>query len=137
MTYYFAEIRNENERDKRCFEFRDGIETLEILSYDIDKISVADAKQKKREFFNFICSKYNDVNRRDLLMLFAYMDDDMLEYYKEQYPIKELQKSGNWLIKDCPKRTERYYKKLTVDEKMFIEHSLQQFRNRFGYKVAN
>ena len=42
----------------------------------------------------------------------------MLEYYKEQYPIEEKQ-VGNWIYKDCPKRTEKYYKKLTVDEKMF------------------
>lgn len=44
----------------------------------------------------------------------------MLEYYKVQYPIEDKQ-VGNWIYKDCPKRTEKYYKKLTVDEKMFIE----------------
>ncbi len=71
-----------------------------------------------------------------LLMIFAYTDDDMLEYYKSEYPIKELQKSGNQYIKNCPKRTERYYKKLTVDEKMFIDIALQKFRERFGYEVS-
>ena len=70
-----------------------------------------------------------------LLMIFAYTDDDMLEYYKSEYPIKELQKSGNWYIKDCPKRTKRYYKKLAVNEKMFIDVALQKFRERFGYRI--
>ena len=57
----------------------------------------------------------------------------MLEYYKEQYPIEEKQ-VGNRIYKDCPKRTEKYYKKLTVDEKMFIDVSLAKLRTRFGYK---
>lgn len=93
-------------------------------------------REKRLVFFNFICSKYTDIDRRSLLMIFAYNDDDMLEYYKEDYPIKELKTSGNWVIKDCPKRTERYYKKLTHDEKKFVEVALQKFRERFGYKVS-
>ena len=114
-----------------------GEEHLETLLYNIDNISAKELKQKKMNFFNFICSKYIDIDRKNLLMIFAYVDDDMLEYYKSEYPIKELKRSGNWLIKDCPKRTERYYKKLTEDEKVFIEIALQKFRHRFGYKVDN
>ena len=57
----------------------------------------------------------------------------MLEYYKEQYPIEE-KTVGKWIYKDCPKRTEKYNKKLTKDEKIFIDIALNKFRNRFGYK---
>jgi len=39
--------------------------------------------------------KMNNYFFARLLMIFAYTDDDMLEYYKSEYPIKELQKSGN------------------------------------------
>lgn len=67
-------------------------------------------------------------------MIFAYVDDDMLTYYKEQYPIEE-KVGGKWRCKDCPKRTKRYYKKLTEDELIFIEVALAKYRDRFGYKV--
>lgn len=134
--YHFYQIRSKNNNDEQGYELRRGNEHLETLLYNIDRISIKELKQKKMEFFNFICSKYKDIDRKNLLMIFAYIDDDMLEYYKSEYPIKELKKSGNWVIKDCPKRTERYYKKLTEDEKVFVEVSLQKFRERFGYKVA-
>ena len=134
-NYYFYQIRNKNNNDEQGYELRRDKEHLETLLYNIDNISAKELKQKKMEFFNFICSKYTDIDRKNLLMIFAYVDDDMLEYYKSEYPIKELKKSGNWVIKDCPKRTERYYKKLTEDEKVFVEVALQKFRQRFGYKV--
>ena len=134
-NYNFSQIRNKNNNDEQGYALMRGDEQLETLFYNIDTISAKDLKQKKMEFFNFICSKYTDIDRRNLLMIFAYVDDDMLEYYKSEYPIKELKRSGNWVMKDCPKRTERYYKKLTVDEKVFIEVALQKFRQRFGYKV--
>lgn len=137
QNYHFYQIRNKNNNDEQGYELRRGEEHLETLLYNIDDISAKELKQKKMEFFNFICSKYTDIDRKNLLMIFAYVDDDMLEYYKSEYPIKELKRSGNWLIKDCPKRTERYYKKLTEDEKIFIEIALQKFRQRFGYKVDN
>ena len=136
-NYHFYQIRNKNNNDEQGYELRRGEEHLETLLYNIDNISAKELKQKKMNFFNFICSKYTDIDRKNLLMIFAYVDDDMLEYYKSEYPIKELKRSGNWLIKDCPKRTERYYKKLTEDEKVFIEIALQKFRHRFGYKVDN
>lgn len=135
-NYCFSKIINKNNNNEQGYELRRGDEHLETLLYDIDKISHKELVQKKKEFFNFICSKYTDIDRRSLLMIFAYTDDDMLEYYKSDYPIKDLKTSGNWVIKDCPKRTERYYKKLTEDEKMFVEIALQKFRNRFGYKVS-
>ena len=135
-NYYFSKITNKNNNNEQGYELRRGDEHLETLLYDIDKISHKELVQKKKEFFNFICSKYTDIDRRSLLMIFAYNDDDMLEYYKSDYPIKDLKTSGNWVIKDCPKRTERYYKKLTYDEKIFVEIALQKFRNRFGYKVS-
>ncbi|MBR1618592.1 hypothetical protein IJ674_01705 [bacterium] len=134
-NYYFYQIRNKNNNDEQGYELRRDKEHLETLLYNIDNISAKELKQKKMEFFNFICSKYTDIDRKNLLMIFAYVDDDMLEYYKSEYPIKELKKSGNWVIKDCPKRTERYYKKLTEDKKVFVEVALQKFRQRFGYKV--
>ncbi len=137
QNYHFYQIRNKNNNDEQGYELRRGEEHLETLLYNIDNISAKELKQKKMNFFNFICSKYIDIDRKNLLMIFAYVDDDMLEYYKSEYPIKELKRSGNWLIKDCPKRTERYYKKLTEDEKVFIEIALQKFRHRFGYKVDN
>lgn len=67
-------------------------------------------------------------------MLFAYMDDDKLDYYKSEYPIKE-KKVGQWVHRGCPQRTKRYYRKLTVDEKMFIDVALQKFRKRLGYNI--
>ena len=134
-NYYFSRLSNEN-KNIQGYELKRGNEHLETLSYNIEEIAHTDLARKKKEFFNFICSKYNDIDRRSLLMIFAYCDDDMLEYYKSEYPIKELKTSGNWYIKDCPKRTERYYKKLTADEKMFVEVALQKFRSRFGYKVS-
>lgn len=136
QNYHFYQIRNKNNNDEQGYELRRGNKHLETLLYNIDRTSIKELKQKKMEFFNFICSKYTDIDRKNLLMIFAYIDDDMLEYYKSEYPIKELKKSGNWVIRDCPKRTERYYKKLTEDEKIFVEVSLQKFRERFGYKVA-
>ena len=134
-NYHFYQIRNKNNNDEQGYELKYGEEHLETLLYNIDTISAKELKQKKIDFFNFICSKYTDIDRRNLLLIFAYVDDDMLGYYKSEYPIKELKKNGNWFIKDCPKRTERYYKKLTSDEKIFVEISLQKFRQRFGYKV--
>ena len=68
-------------------------------------------------------------------MIFAYIDNDMLEYYKEQYPIEE-KAVGKWIYKDCPKRTEKYNRKLTKDEKLFIDVALAKFRSMFGYRVA-
>lgn len=134
-NYHFIHFVEKNNKDIQGYKLVKGNEELEILLYDIDKISYKDLKQKKREFFNFICSKYADIDRRPLLLIFAYEDDDMLEYYKEQYPIEE-KVVGKWVYKDCPKRTERYNKKLTADEKLFVEMSLIKFRNRFGYKVC-
>lgn len=133
-NYHFIHFQDKNNKDIQGYILSDGNCELEILSYDIDKISYKDLKQRKREFFNFICSKYDDIDRRPLLLIFAYEDDDMLEYYKEQYPIEE-KVVGKWVYKDCPKRTERYHKKLTPDEKLFVEMSLIKFRNRFGYNV--
>lgn len=67
-------------------------------------------------------------------MIFAYVDDDMLTYYKEQYPIEE-KVVGKWRCKDCPKCTKRYYKKLTEDELIFIKVALAKYRDRLAYKV--
>lgn len=133
--YYFSRITNKNNPNEQGYELKCGNTHLETVLYNIDKISHKDLAKKKKEFFNFICSKYTDIERRPLLMIFAYLDDDMLEYYKSEYPIKELKRIGNWQLQDCPKRTEKYYKKLTQDEKMFIDVALAKFRDRFGYKV--
>lgn len=133
LNSYFVQFQEKDNKDIHGYKLLLDNKELEILLYDIDKISHKDLIQKKKEFFNFICNKYQDVDRRSLLLIFAYVDDDMLEYYKVQYPIEEKQ-VGNWIYKDCPKRTEKYYKKLTVDEKMFIEVALAKFRTRFGYK---
>ena len=134
-NYQFIHFQSKNNKDLQGYKLVRGNEELETLEYDIDKISYKELKQRKKEFFNFICSKYQDIERQPLLMIFAYVDDDMLEYYKEQYPIEE-KKVGKWILKDCPKRTEKYYKKITLDEKMFIDVALAKFRERFGYKVA-
>ena len=57
----------------------------------------------------------------------------MLEYYKHEYPIIE-KRVGRWIQKNCPIRRERYNKRLTEDEKVFVEIALTKFRARFGYK---
>ena len=51
----------------------------------------------------------------------------------EKFSLDELKISG---YKDCPKRTEKYYGKISKDEKIFIEIALHNFRKRFGYKTA-
>lgn len=130
-NYHFYQIKNKNNNDEQGYELRRGKEHLETLLYNIDNISAKELKQKKMEFFNFICSKYTDIDRKNLLMIFAYVDDDMLEYYKSEYPIKELKRSGNWVIKDCPKRTERLNNKLTPDEKVYLQMCLTTFRKKF------
>ena len=134
-NYYPVQIRHADNSDVQGYELKSGDVQLETLAYNIDKFSVEELKQKKKSFFNFICSKYTDIDRRIMLMIFANMDDDMLEYYKEQYPIEE-KTVGKWIYKDCPKRTERYYGKISTDEKIFIEIALHNFQKNFGYKTA-
>ena len=134
-NYYFVYFQDKNNKDIQGYKLLLGDEELEVLYYDTDKISYKELKDKKKAFFNFICSKYQDIERQSLLMIFAYIDNDMLEYYKEQYPIEE-KTVGKWIYKDCPKRTEKYNRKLTKDEKRFIDVALAKFRSRFGYRVA-
>ena len=134
-NYYFAYFQDKNNKDIQGYKLLLGDEELEVLYYDTDKISYKELKDKKKAFFNFICSKYQDIERQSLLMIFAYIDNNMLEYYKEQYPIEE-KTVGKWIYKDCPKRTEKYNRKLTKDEKLFIDIALTKFRSRFGYRVA-
>ena len=105
-NYYFAYFQDKNNKDIQGYKLLLGDEELEVLYYDTDKISYKELKDKKKAFFNFICSKYQDIERQSLLMIFAYIDNDMLEYYKEQYPIEE-KTVGKWIYKDCPKRTEK------------------------------
>lgn len=136
MNYHFSKFQDKNNPDRQGYVLTRGNEELETLYYDIDKISYVELVQKKKDFFNFICSKYQDVDKRSLLMIFGYIDDDMLIYFKEQYPIKE-KVVGKWIYKDCPKRTEHYYKKLTEDELLFVEVALAKYRERMGYKVFN
>ena len=62
-NYYFYQIRNKNNNDEQGYELRRGKEHLETLLYNIDNISAKELKQKKMEFFNFICSKYTDIDR--------------------------------------------------------------------------
>lgn len=136
MNYHFSKFQDKNNSDRQGYVLTRGNEELETLYYDIDKISYLELVQKKKDFFNFICSKYQDVDRRSLLMIFGYIDDDMLIYFKEQYPIEE-KVVGKWTYKNCPKRTKRYYKKLTEDELLFVEVALAKYRERLGYKVFN
>lgn len=134
MNYIFSRFQDKQNPDRQGYILSKNNKELETLFYDIDKISHLELVQKKKDFFNFICSKYQDVDRRTLLLIFAYEDDDMLIYYKEQYPIEE-KVVGKWKYKDCPKRTKRYYKKLTEDELIFVEVALAKYRDRLGYKV--
>lgn len=134
MNYHFSRFQDKHNPDHQGYILSRNNTELETLFYDIDKISYAELVQKKKDFFNFICSKYQDVDRRTLLMIFAYVDDGMLTYYKEQYPIEE-KVVGKWIYKDCPKRTKRYYKKLTEDELILVEVALAKYRDRLGYKV--
>ena len=83
MNYYFSKFQDKNNPDRQGYVLTRGNEELETLYYDIDKISYVELAQKKKDFFNFICSKYQDVDRRSLLMIFCYIDDDMLIYFKE------------------------------------------------------
>lgn len=133
MNYNFSRFQDKYNPERQGYILSRNNTELETLFYDIDKISYVELVQKKN-FFIFICSKYQDVDRRTLLMIFAYVDDDMLTYYKEQYPIEE-KVVGKWRYKDCPKRTKRYYKKLTEDELIFVEVALAKYRDRLGYKV--
>lgn len=134
MNYNFSRFQDKYNPERQGYILSRNNTELETLFYDIDKISYVELVQKKN-FFIFICSKYQDVDRRTLLMIFAYVDDDMLTYYKEQYPIEE-KVVGKWRYKDCPKRTKRYYKKLTEDELIFVEVALAKYRDRLGYKTA-
>ena len=134
MNYNFSRFQDKHNSDHQGYILSRNNKELETLFYDVDKISYFELVQKKKDFFNFICGKYRDINRRALLMIFAYVDDDILTYYKEQYPIEE-KVVGKWRYKDCPKRTKRYYKKLTEDELIFVEVALAKYRDRLGYKV--
>ena len=77
-NYQFIHFQSKNNKDLQGYKLVRGSEELETLEYDIDKISYKELKQRKKEFFNFICSKYQDIERQPLLMIFAYVDDDML-----------------------------------------------------------
>ena len=91
FDYSFVQMTNKDNKDIQGYELRCDDEPVETFLYNADKISAKELAQKKKEFFNFICSKYSDdIDRQSFLMIFAYTDDDMLEYYKEQYPIQNL-----------------------------------------------
>ena len=64
LNYYFVQFQEKDNKDIHGYKLLLDDEELEILLYDIDKISHKDLIRKKKEFFNFICSKYQGIDRR-------------------------------------------------------------------------
>lgn len=89
MNYHFSRFQDKHNPDHQGYILSRNNTELETLFYDIDKISYAELVQKKKEFFNFICSKYQDVDRRTLLMIFAYVDDICLCITKNNIQLKK------------------------------------------------
>ena len=75
MNYIFSRFQDKQNPDRQGYILSKNNKELETLFYDIDKISHLELVQKKKDFFNFICSKYQDVDRRTLLLIFAYEDE--------------------------------------------------------------
>ena len=49
-NYYLAQIRQTDNSDVQGYELKSGEVQLETLTYNIDKISVEELKQKKKSF---------------------------------------------------------------------------------------
>ena len=90
MNYIFSRFQDKQNPDRQGYILSKNNKELETLFYDIDKISHLELVQKKKDFFNFICSKYQDVDRRTLLLIFAYEDDDMLGLTASQELVKRV-----------------------------------------------
>lgn len=54
LNYYFVQFQEKDNKDIHGYKLLLDNKELEILLYDIDKISHKDLIQKKKEFFNFL-----------------------------------------------------------------------------------
>ena len=54
LNYYFVQFQEKDNKDIQGYKLQLDNEELEILLYDIDKISHKDLIRKKKEFFNFL-----------------------------------------------------------------------------------
>ena len=56
MNYIFSRFQDKQNPDRQGYILSKNNKELETLFYDIDKISHLELVQKKKDFFNFICS---------------------------------------------------------------------------------
>ena len=68
-NYYFIQITAKNNTNIQGYELRCDDIHLETLLYNIEEISHKELVEKKKAFFNFICSKYTDIDRKNLLLM--------------------------------------------------------------------
>lgn len=87
-NYHFIHFQSKNNKDLQGYKLVRDNEELEILEYDIDKISNKELKQRKKEFFNFICSKYQNIERQFLLMILLMLMTICLNITKSSIQLK-------------------------------------------------
>jgi len=128
----FEIINNTENIDEKIMRVSFGTHILKEFRFNSDKMAHSDLVKMKLKFIDEINKEYPDITKKQLLLSFANMDNDMLEYYKSQCPdVCQVVNGGVIMKTSHPERTERLNNKLTPDEKVYLQMCLTTFRKKF------